>query len=211
MNPLLLSLLFASAGTLLASAVAIPVAALIADRRARLRLPFEVLLTLPLVVPPTALGYLLLRLLGSNGPVAELTGLHLLFTPGAAVVAAALAGFPLLFRGALAAFDAQPAAVAQAAAVSGQSPLTIWWHIRLPMASAGLVAALALAFARSMGEFGITMMVAGAIPGRTETASLAIYAANAAGHTAEADALVAAVLAISGLLLTLISLRRAGH
>lgn len=208
MTPLSLSLIFATAGTVGATAIALPAAALLIGRSHRLRLPFEILLTLPLVVPPTALGYLLLRLLGSEGPVAGATGLHLLFTPAAAVLAAALAGFPLLFRGALAAFEAQPATVIRAAAAAGLPSRIIWWSIRLPMAAPGIAAALALSFARSMGEFGITMMVAGAIPGRTETASLAIYAANAAGRTAEADRLVFSVLAVSAVLLAAISLAR---
>ena len=200
MTPLLLSLLFACAGTLLTAVAALPLAAWASGQTSGRRATLEALLTLPLVVPPTAVGYLLLRLLGHDGP---LGGLHLLFTPAAAVLAAALAGFPLLFRAALAAFEQTPPAIVSAAAV--------WLRVRLPLAASGLTAGAALALARGIGEFGITMMIAGAIPGRTETASVAIYAANAAGRTADADQLVLAVLVLSALLLLTVSLLRRGR
>jgi molybdate transport system permease protein len=95
-----------------------------------------------------------------------------------------------------------------AAAAAGLPPGQVWLRVRLPLAASGLTAGAALALARGIGEFGITMMIAGAIPGRTETASVAIYAANAAGRTADADQLVIAVLVTSSLLLLPISLLR---
>ena len=208
MTPLLLSLLFACAGTLLTALAALPLAAWASSQTSGRRAALESLLTLPLVVPPTAMGYLLLRLLGHDGP---LGGLHLLFTPAAAILAAALAGFPLLFRAALAAFEQTPPAIVSAAAAAGLPPRAVWLRVRLPLAASGLAAGAALALARGIGEFGITMMIAGAIPGRTETASVAIYAANAAGRTADADQLVMTVLLLSGLLLLTVSLLRRGR
>lgn len=205
MSPLLLSLLFAAGGTLLAAAVALPLAAWASNRPFPQRAIAEALFTLPLVVPPTAVGYLLLRLLGHEGPVAQLLGLHLLFTPGAALIAAAIAGFPLLFRASLAAFEALPATILRAAATAGLPPAAVWLRVRIPLAATGLAAGAALALARGIGEFGITTMIAGAIPGRTETASVAIYAANAAGRNADADRLVASVLLVSLLLLALVA------
>lgn len=208
MTPLLLSLLFACAGTLLTALAALPLAAWASSQTSGRRAALESLLTLPLVVPPTAMGYLLLRLLGHDGPLGSL---HLLFTPAAAVLAAALAGFPLLFRAALAALEQTPPAIVSAAAAAGLPPREVWLRVRLPLAASGLAAGAALALARGIGEFGITMMIAGAIPGRTETASVAIYAANAAGRTADADQLVMAVLLLSGLLLLTVSLLRRGR
>ena len=208
MTPLLHSLHFACSGSLLTAVAALPLAAWASGQTSGRRAALESFLTLPLVVPPTAVGYLLLRLLGHDGP---LGGLHLLFTPAAAVLAAALAGFPLLFRAALAAFEQTPPAIASAAAAAGLTPRAVWLRVRLPLAASGLAAGAALALARGIGEFGITMMIAGAIPGRTETASVAIYAANAAGRTADADQLVIAVLLLSGLLLLTVSLLRRGR
>jgi molybdate transport system permease protein len=208
MTPLLLSLLFACAGTLLTALAALPLAAWASGLTARRRAAIESLLTLPLVVPPTAVGYLLLRLLGHDGP---LGGLSLLFTPAAAIVAATIAGFPLLFRAALAAFEQAPPLIASAAAAAGLPPRAVWLRVRLPLAASGITAGAALALARAIGEFGITMMIAGAIPGRTETAAIAIYNANAAGRTTDADQLVFAVLLLSGLLLLMVSLLRRGR
>jgi molybdate transport system permease protein len=153
-------------------------------------------------------GYLLLRLLGHDGP---LGGLSLLFTPAAAIVAATIAGFPLLFRAALAAFEQAPPLIASAAAAAGLPPRAVWLRVRLPLAASGITAGAALALARAIGEFGITMMIAGAIPGRTETAAIAIYNANAAGRTTDADQLVFAVLLLSGVMLLMVSLLRRGR
>lgn len=211
MSPLVLSLVFALAGMLLAAALALPLAAWASTQTRPQRAAAEAILTLPLVVPPTALGYLLLRLLSHDGAVAQLTGLHLLFTPAAAILAAAIAGFPLLFRAALAAFESGQPAILNAATVAGLPPVAVWLRIRLPLAASGLTAGGALAFARGMGEFGITAMIAGAIPGRTETASVAIYAANAAGRAADADRLVGAILVLSLLVLLLVSYLRRGR
>ena len=137
MTPLLLSLLFACAGTLLTAIAALPLAAWASGQTRGRRATLEALLTLPLVVPPTAVGYLLLRLLGHDGP---LGGLQLLFTPAAAVLAAALAGFPLLFRAALAASNrndsaqgaslsaGSSAAFSAARASSGVRMPCRWWR-----------------------------------------------------------------------------------
>lgn len=210
MSPLALSLGFALAGTLLSGVFALPLAAWATTRSSRQRRAAEALFTLPLVVPPTAIGYLLLRFLSHDGAVAQLTGLQLLFTPAAAILAASIAGFPLLFRAALSAFENAPPSVLSAAAAAGLPPAAVWLRIRLPLASSGLAAGAGLAFARGMGEFGITAMIAGAIPGQTETASVAIYAANAAGRTDEADLLVGALLLLSLVVLTLVSYLRRG-
>ncbi|RZI83403.1 MAG: molybdate ABC transporter permease subunit [Rubrivivax sp.] len=154
----------------------------------------EALLTLPLVLPPTVLGYYLIVLLGRNGPVgrwlAEHFGIQLIFTWQGAVIAAALVAFPLVFSSARAAFQNVDGQLEKAARVLGSSELKVFWHVSLPLASRGIVAGAMLAFARAMGEFGATLMIAGNIPGKTQTLSMAIYDAVQSGNDALANTLV---------------------
>jgi molybdate transport system permease protein len=165
---------------------------------ARLRFPgrdlLDTLFTLPMVMPPTVLGYYLLVLLGRRGPVGAFLdqhfGIQLIFTLPGAVIAAAVVAFPLVFRPARAAFEAVDPKLEQAARVLGLSEAALFFRVSLPLAWRGILAGVLLAFARSLGEFGATLMVAGSIPGRTQTLSIAVYEAVQAGQDDVANLLV---------------------
>ncbi|UDF34792.1 UNVERIFIED_ORG: molybdate ABC transporter permease subunit [Shinella sp. XGS7] len=165
---------------------------------ARLRFPgrelLDALLTLPMVMPPTVLGYYLLVLIGRKGPLgawlqAEF-GINLIFTWQGAVIAATIVAFPLVFKSARAAFEGVDPQLEQAARVLGLSEAALFFRVTLPLAWRGILAGLLLAFARATGEFGATLMVAGSIPGKTQTLSVAVYEAVQAGQDATANFLV---------------------
>jgi len=154
----------------------------------------DAVLTLPMVMPPTVLGYYLLVLIGRNGPIGHWLqqhfGINLIFTWQGAVIAAAVVAFPLVLKGARSAFEAVDVQLEQAAHVLGVSPLGVFLRVSLPLAWRGVLAGTLLAFARSMGEFGATLMVAGSIPGKTQTLSIAVYEAVQAGQDDTANLLV---------------------
>lgn len=174
----------------------------IARARFRGREAVDTLFSLPLVLPPTVTGYALLVVLGRNGwlggPVHALTGFSLPFTWMACVAAAAVMAFPLMYRAARVAFEELDPRHALAAASLGASRARTLFAVELPLARRGLAAGIALAFARGLGEFGATLMVAGNIPGRTQTLPLALYEAVLTGENR-----AAAVLCV---LLTLVSI-----
>jgi molybdate transport system permease protein len=154
----------------------------------------DALLTLPMVMPPTVLGYYLLVLLGRNGPVGrwlqQVFGVDLIFTWQGAVVAASVVAFPLVFKAARAAFEAVDPQFEAAARVLGVSEAGVFFRVTLPLAWRGILAGVLLAFARATGEFGATLMVAGSIPGKTQTLSIAVYEAVQAGQDGLANFLV---------------------
>lgn len=153
------------------------------------------LLTLPMVMPPTVLGYYLLVLIGSQGPLGawllQHFGIRLIFTWQAAVIAAAIVSFPLVFKSARAAFETVDPQLEDAARLLGLGEMAVFFRVSLPLAWRGILAGLLLSFARAMGEFGATLMVAGSIPGKTQTLSIAVYEAVQAGQDATANFLVA--------------------
>lgn len=154
---------------------------------------FEALSTLPMVLPPTVLGYYLLVLMGRHGVVGEWLqsfGINLIFTWQGAVVAAVLASFPLVFKSAQAALASVNLNHRLAAQTLGLSNSAIFFRVTLPLAWQGCFAGLILGFCRCVGEFGATLMVAGAIPGKTQTLSTAIYEAVQAGQSQLANTLV---------------------
>ena len=164
---------------------------------ARKRFPgrelLDAALTLPMVMPPTVLGYYLLVLIGRNGAIGgwlQQFGINLIFTWQAAVIAAAVVAFPLVLKGARAAFESVDAQLEQAARVLGVPPFGVFLRVTLPLAWRGVLGGTLLAFARSMGEFGATLMVAGSIPGKTQTLSIAVYEAVQAGQDDHANLLV---------------------
>lgn len=169
----------------------------------------DALLTLPMVMPPTVLGYYLLVVIGRNGPLGgwlhDTFGIHLIFTWQAAVIAAAIVAFPLVLKGARAAFETVDVQLEQAARVLGVSEIGVFLRVTLPLAWRGILAGTLLAFARSMGEFGATLMVAGSIPGRTQTLSIAVYEAVQAGQDDTANLLVLITSATCVLVLVLAS------
>jgi molybdate transport system permease protein len=192
-GPLLLSFQISALATLLAGALGILLAALLTQRRFAGAQLLDALLNAPLVLPPTVLGYYLLIVLGRQSTIGRayeaLTGSPIVFTRTGATCAAALAALPFVARSARAALEAIEPRYAEAAATLGATPWRALWRVRLPLASRGILAGLTLGFARSLGDFGVTLMVAGNIPGRTQTASLAIYDAIQAGRETEAASL----------------------
>ncbi|MDP3430856.1 MAG: molybdate ABC transporter permease subunit, partial [Desulfomicrobium sp.] len=165
------------------------------------------------VLPPTVLGYYLIVLLGRNGFVGrwlESTfGVTLIFTWQGAVVAAAVVSFPLIFKSARAALDGVERKYEDAARTMGYPEWRVFLRVCLPLAGRGILAGTMLAFARAMGEFGATLMIAGNLPGRTQTLSLAVYSATQAGQDSLAAQLVllisvlcTVILWVSGRLLT---------
>ena len=215
--PLLLTLKVASLATVLASILGIALGKLLGRRKTFTRDVAESLLTLPLVLPPTVLGYYLLVVLGRNGVVGTWMmnwfGASLIFTWQGAVVAAALAAFPLILRAARAAFSDVDAQLENAARSLGASETEVFFRITLPLAWRGILAGALLAFARAMGEFGATLMVAGSLPGRTQTLSLAIYDAVMAGDDARAESmvLVSLITAVALLVVAAQLLQRRKH
>lgn len=154
----------------------------------------DALLTLPMVLPPTVLGYYLLVLVGRRGWLGgwlhETFGIQLIFTWQGAVIAASLVAFPLVMKAARAAFEGVDTRLEQAARVLGLSEAAVFFRVTLPMAWHGILAGVLLAFARALGEFGATLMVAGSIPGKTQTLSIAVFEAVQAGQDDQANLLV---------------------
>jgi molybdate transport system permease protein len=167
---------------------------LLARRRFVGRELLDAMLTLPMVMPPTVLGYYLLVVIGRHGVVGQWLqqnfGINLIFTWQAAVIAAAVVAFPLVLKGARAAFESVDTQLEQAAHVLGVSGFGVFLRVTLPLAWRGVLGGTLLAFARSMGEFGATLMVAGSIPGKTQTLSIAVYEAVQAGQDDSANLLV---------------------
>jgi molybdate transport system permease protein len=150
--------------------------------------------TLPLVLPPTVLGYYLLVVLGRSSPLGHLYewtfGTPLVFTWQAAVLASTLHAIPLLVKSARAAFETVDRSYEKAARNLGASDWRVFWRVTLPLSRRAVIAASVLAFARALGDFGATLMIAGDIPGKTQTAAIAIYDAVEGGDTMVARVLV---------------------
>jgi molybdate transport system permease protein len=177
--------------------VAVPTAYALARWEFRGKAAFSALLTLPLVLPPTAVGVLLLELLADRGPLGrEVLGFDpdLLFTWRAAVIAAAVMAFPLVVRTARVAFEGVEPRLEAVAFTLGSGRLRTFFRVTLPLAARGLVAAALLGYMRAFGEFGATVMIAGNFPGRTQTLALAIYGAQQSGQEHEAWVLVGVAL-----------------
>ncbi len=191
---LALSLKVASCATLVCLVMGVGVGYVLARRRIPGRDLVDALLTLPLVMPPTVLGYYLLVVIGRKGALGawlhDTFGISLVFTWQGAVIAASLVAFPLTFKSARAAFEAVDRELEEAARVLGVSEPGIFFRVSLPLAWRGILAGVLLAFARALGEFGATLMVAGSIPGKTQTLSIAVYEAVQAGHDETAQMLV---------------------
>lgn len=191
--PLLLSLKVAGWATVVATVSGIAVAYGLSRWSSRFCDVVDAFLTLPMVLPPTVTGYYLLVLLGRRGWLGgwlESHGIQLVFTWQGAVVAATVVAFPMVLKAARAAFLEVDQRLEHAAAVLGTSASAIFFRVSLPLAMRGILAGVLLAFARALGEFGATLMVAGNIPGRTQTLSIAIYEAVQAGNDDTANFLV---------------------
>ncbi|KAF0811478.1 Molybdenum transport system permease protein ModB [Andreprevotia sp. IGB-42] len=191
---LLLTLKVAGWATLLNLLLGVAVGHALAHRAFPGRSVLDAILTLPMVMPPTVLGYYLLVLIGNHGPLGSWLqatfGINLIFTWQGAVIAATIVAFPLVFKAARAAFEAVDPQLEQAARVLGVSELAVFFRVSLPLAWRGILSGLLLAFARATGEFGATLMVAGSIPGKTQTLSIAVFEAVQAGQDDVAALLV---------------------
>jgi molybdate transport system permease protein len=175
----------------------------------------ETLLALPLVLPPTAVGLVLLELLARNGPLGQALdglGFEVVFTPKAVVLASAIMAFPLLVRSARAGFEEVDPRLVAVARTLGDSRARAFFRVTLPLAWRGLLTGTLLAFSRALGEFGATVMVAGNIPGRTQTLALAIFHRTQLGQDAEALRLagIATLIAFAAIYATEALTRRRG-
>ena len=198
------TLRMAAAATALVLVPGVAAALLLARYRGPLRGALDTLLSLPLVLPPTAVGLVLLELLGRNRPLGgwlAAHGLDVVFTWKAVVVATAVMSFPLLVRSARTAFEEVDPRLVGLARTLGSGPAGAFFRVTLPLAWRGVLAGVALAFSRALGEFGATILVAGNIPGRTQTLALAIFQEVQAGRDASAARLAAwtVVLAFAAL------------
>lgn len=198
--PLWLSLRVAAFSTLFAAAAGIWLAYLLANKKFPGKDLLDAAVTLPLVLPPTVLGYYLLVLIGRNSSFGRLweavTGDPLVFSAKAAVIAAFIHSAPLLIKSARAAFESVDHSYERAARTLGASEWRLFWRVTMPLARRQVIAAAVLAFARALGDFGVTIMIAGNIPGRTQTLSVAIYDAVESGDGQTARVLVLIVSAI---------------
>jgi len=204
-DALLLSLRVAVLATLLNAILGVPLAWALARRRFPGRAVVDLLVTVPLILPPTVTGYYLIVLFGRRGwlgaPLYQLTGWSVAFTWYAAVLAATIMALPLLVRTAKAAFESVDRDLERAAYTLGRSELRTALEVTLPLARNGILAGLVLAFARALGEFGATLMLAGNIPGKTATVPLAIYTAVQTGEDTVALVLVGILTVLSCLVI----------
>ncbi|OYY60649.1 MAG: molybdenum ABC transporter permease subunit [Burkholderiales bacterium 28-67-8] len=211
-----LSLELAATSTLILLLLGTPMAWWLARSRSRLKPLCSALVTMPLVLPPTVLGFYLLLLTGPQGAVGQLTqsmGLGLLpFTFGGLVVASVLYSLPFVVQPLQQAFEAIPVRVLEAASSLRASPLDRFFSVALPMARPGLLTGAVLGFAHTVGEFGMVLMIGGNIPDKTRVLSLALYEHVESGELADAHRMAAGLLLFSLIvLLVLHSVNRAGR
>lgn len=201
LSSLRLSAQVAAVATLLVLLVGIPAAFVLARRDFIGRDIVDALVTLPLVLPPTVTGYYLIVLFGRNGAIGSVleqwTGWTVMFTWYAAVLASFVVSLPLMVKTARAAIESVDSTLIDASATLGHSELWTTLRVTLPLAKGGITAGALLSFARALGEFGATLMLAGNIPGRTDTMPLAIYSAATGGDRGRATTMVLLFTALS--------------
>lgn len=200
-DTLKLSLLVVSIATIVIAVAGTAIGWLLAKRHFRGKDLLDAILTLPMVLPPTVTGYYLILLLGRRGllgePLYALTGWAVTFTWVAAVIAATVIALPLMIKSARAAIESVNEEYEIASRIMGKSELETFFRITLPLAGRGILAGIVLSFARAFGEFGATLMLAGNIPGKTQTMPLAIYEAVVSGEDARAKWLALILTGIS--------------
>lgn len=193
-TPIILSLKVAIAAVTIVVLIGIPVAGHMARRDFPGKDVVEAVITMPLVLPPSVVGFILLWLFGKNGPLGQLLEnvfhVSVVFSLSGAVIAAAVVSFPLMYQSAKAAMESIDRTLENAARTLGSSEFRVFLTITLPLSWPGIVSGFILSFARSLGEFGATLMIAGNIPGRTQTMPIAIYMANEGGESQTAMILV---------------------
>lgn len=194
---LMLSLQVTIVATMILFVIGLVLGVLLARYRLRGQIIIEIIIFLPLVLPPSVIGYFLLLLLGRGSFIVDWFHINLLFTWQAAAIASAVVGLPLMVQSARAAVAGVDDVLENAARTLGSSELEILWRVTLPLARRGIIAGLILGGARALGEFGATLMVAGNIPGRTQTLPLAIYDAVQARRYDDAQMMVIIMTAVA--------------
>lgn len=189
-SPVFLSIQVTVVATIGIFVIGLALALFLSRTRTRGKIFIETLVNLPLVLPPSVLGYYLLIFLGRDGPIQHWFDVNLLFTWQAAVFAAVVVAMPLMVQSSKAALDTVDPAIENAARTLGSTEWEVIARVTIPLARRGIIAGLVLGSARALGEFGATLMVAGNIPGRTQTAPLAIYDAVQSGRFDDANFLV---------------------
>jgi molybdate transport system permease protein len=201
LGPVWLSLQLATVTVIVLLVIATPLAWWLAFTRSRARTAVEAVVAMPLVLPPTVLGFYLLVLLGSAGPIGSawisVTDTTLTFSFVGLVVASTIYSFPFTVQPLQAAFESVGRAPLEAAATLGAAPFDRFWHVASPLALRGYVSAIVLTFAHTLGEFGVVLMVGGNIPGRTKVISIAIYEHVETLDYAQAHVLAAGLLVFS--------------
>ncbi|MGI8835035.1 MAG: molybdate ABC transporter permease subunit [Pyrinomonadaceae bacterium] len=189
-SALILSLQVTILATSVLFVIGLALAVVLARFKFRGQILLETIIFLPLVLPPSVIGYFLLLTLGRGSPIVEWFHVRLLFTWTAAAIASAVVGLPLMVQAARAAIANVDPVLENAARTLGSSELEILWRVTLPLARRGVIAGLILGAARALGEFGATLMIAGNIPGQTQTLPLAIYDAVQARRYEQANIMV---------------------
>lgn len=185
LSPLWISCKTAVTSTIITFFFGLGVAWFMSRRKGRFKVFLDALFTLPMVLPPTVLGFFLLLLFGKNGPIGKFLfsiGIQLIFSWPATVIAATVVAFPLMYKTTCGAFDQIDKNIPNAARTLGVKEWRIFWTITVPLAWPGIAAGTVLSFARALGEFGATLMMAGSIPGKTQTIPVAIFFAVEGGE-----------------------------
>ena len=204
-TPILLSLRIAAIATVFSFFLGILFAYILNKKQIPGKTIWETLLTLPMILPPSVTGYFLLVLFGKRGVIGSFLldtfGVKIIFTWYAAVIAACIVSLPLMYQNVKAAFISVAPAYERAARTLGSSEWRVFWTVTFPLAWPGIISGVVLSFCRAIGEFGATLMVAGNIPGKTQTMTTAIYYAVENGSTAEANTLVLLMTVFSFILI----------
>ncbi|MBU5676771.1 molybdate ABC transporter permease subunit [Alkaliphilus sp. MSJ-5] len=209
LNPVLLSLKVASIATVFAMLIGIPLAYSLTNKDFKGKTLLETLLTLPLVLPPTVIGYGLLILFGRNSLLGrmlkDLFGIQVVFTVTGSIIAATVVALPLMIQSVKSAFGNLDPIYEKSAATLGSNKFKVFFTIILPLSWTGIVSGLVMSFARALGEFGATLMIAGNIPGKTQTIPIAIYSAVETGNKEMANRLVIIMTLFSFLVIWLLN------
>lgn len=200
-DPIILSLKVATLATVIAFFLGVFFAYLLTKRNVPGKNVWETILILPMILPPSIVGYLLLKVFGRRGPIGafllDTFGVQVVFTWIACVIAACVVALPLMYQNAKGAFQSVDPSYELAARTLGSSPFKVFRTVTFPLSGSGIVSGVVLAFARALGEFGATLMLAGNIPGKTQTIPTSIYYAVVVGRDDEAMALVVVMVAFS--------------
>lgn len=205
LSPILLSLKVASIATIFAFILGVFFAYILTKKQVPLKSVWETLIILPMILPPSIVGYLLLKLFGKRGPIGafllDTFGIQVVFTWIACVIAACVVALPLMYQNVKAAFQSVDETYELAASTLGSGEWKTFWTVLFPLARPGVVSGTILTFARALGEFGATLMLAGNIEGKTQTIPTAIYYAVATGKEDQANTLVMVMTVFSFLMI----------